>query len=160
MMLGQGDDSTIPVPAIFMFIPGMPIVVNKNTYQGLKLVNSASYTAQHVILNKAHPGYQINADTVLYFGLPAGILLGSETTRDFRFIGTDYKVQGRTLDLVALELQGTRTTNINGQAVPSQCDPYSLYVQLSRCRTLDSIMLLSRAQEHDLIGNTVPAEMA
>uniref|UniRef100_A0A0D2Y8C6 ATP-dependent DNA helicase n=1 Tax=Fusarium oxysporum (strain Fo5176) TaxID=660025 RepID=A0A0D2Y8C6_FUSOF len=201
MMLGQGDDSTIPVPAIFMFVPGMPVVVNKNTHQGLKLVNGASYTAQHVILDKAHPGHQIDADTVLHFGPPAGILLGSETTRDFRFIGmppgtvlltptsvkiecqrkrpwqqvdvsrrglpcapafacTDYKVQGRTLDLVALELRGTRTTNIDGQAVPSQCDPYSLYVQLSRCRTLDGIMLLSRAREHDLIGNTVPAEMA
>ncbi|ENH72036.1 hypothetical protein FOC1_g10001068 [Fusarium oxysporum f. sp. cubense race 1] len=201
MMLGQGDDSTIPVPAIFMFVPGMPVVVNKNTHQGLKLVNGASYTAQHVILDKAHPGHQIDADTVLHFGPPAGILLGSETTRDFRFIGippgtvlltptsvkiecqrkrpwqqvdvsrrglpcapafacTDYKVQGRTLDLVALELRGTRTTNIDGQAVPSQCDPYSLYVQLSRCRTLDGIILLSRAREHDLIGNTVPAEMA
>ncbi|KAG7403673.1 hypothetical protein Forpe1208_v016246 [Fusarium oxysporum f. sp. rapae] len=182
MMLGQGDDSTIPVPAIFMFVPGMPVVVNKNTHQGLKLVNGASYTAQHVVLDKAHPGHQIDADTVLHFGPPAGMLLGSETTRDFRFIGmppgtilltptsvkiecqrkrpwqqvdvsrrglpcapafacTDYKVQGRTLDLVALELRGTRTTNIDGQAVPSQCDPYSL------------------AREHDLIRNTVPAEM-
>ena len=45
-----------------------------------------------------------------------------------RCICTDYKVQGRTLDRVALELRGTRTTIIDGQAVPIQCDPYSLYV--------------------------------
>jgi hypothetical protein len=61
---------------------------------------------------------------------------------------------------VALELRGTRTTNIDGQSVPSQCDPYSLYVQLSRCRSLDGIMLLSKARERDIVGNTVPQDMA
>ncbi|RYP73405.1 hypothetical protein DL771_003673 [Monosporascus sp. 5C6A] len=44
MMLSQGDDSAIPVPAV-LFVPGMPVVVNQNTHQGLKLVNGASYTA-------------------------------------------------------------------------------------------------------------------
>lgn len=29
MMLGQGDDSAISVPAVFMFVPGMPVVVNR-----------------------------------------------------------------------------------------------------------------------------------
>jgi hypothetical protein len=38
----------------------------------------------------------------------------------------------KALDRVALELPGTRTANIDGQAVSTQCDPYSLYVQLSR----------------------------
>lgn len=36
MMLNQGDDSAIPVPGVFMFVPGMPVVVNRNTHQGLK----------------------------------------------------------------------------------------------------------------------------
>jgi hypothetical protein len=63
------------------------------------------------------------------------------------------------LDRVVLELRGTRTTNVGGQAVPSTCDPYSLYVQLSRCRSLDGIMLLSKARERDFVGNTVPEEM-
>lgn len=31
--------------------------------------------------------------------------------------------------------------------IPSQCDPYSLHVQLSRSRSLDGIMLLSKARE-------------
>ncbi|KAH7112304.1 hypothetical protein B0J13DRAFT_575797, partial [Dactylonectria estremocensis] len=30
------------------------------------------------------------------------------------------------------------------------CDLYSLYVQLSHCRTLDSIILVSKARERDL----------
>jgi hypothetical protein len=200
MMLNQGDDSSIPIPAVFMFVPRMPVVINRNTYQGLKMTNGASYEALDVILDKAYPGHRINANTILHFGPPAGILLAAESTRDFHFVGmppgailltpistriscerkrpwqqtdvtrrglpctaafacTDYKVQGRTLERVALELRGTRTTNINGQAVPSQCDPYSLYVQLSRCRSLDGIMLISKARERDIVGNKVPENM-
>ncbi|KAM4061844.1 PIF1-like helicase [Hirsutella rhossiliensis] len=200
MMLNQGDDSAIPVPAVFMFVPGMPVVVNHNTHQGLKLVNGASYTAVEVIVDKAHPGHRISADMTIHFGPPAAIILGSKTTKDFHFVGmppgtilltpmsvriqcqrkrpwqqndvsrkglpcaaafacTDYKVQGGTLERVALELRGTRTTNVGGRAVPSQCDPYSLYVQLSRCPTLDGIMLVSKVRERDLVGNRVPGEM-
>jgi hypothetical protein len=87
MMLNQGDDSAIPVPAVFMFAPGMPVVVNQNTHQGLKLVNGAGYTALDVISDKAHPGHRVSADTILHFGPPAGILLVSETTRDLHFAG-------------------------------------------------------------------------
>ncbi|KAG7403652.1 ATP-dependent DNA helicase PIF1 [Fusarium oxysporum f. sp. rapae] len=87
MMLNHGDDSAIPVPAIFMFVPGMPVVVNQNTHQGLKLVNGASYTALEVIIDKAFPGYRVSADTILHFGPPAGILLTSETTAEFHFVG-------------------------------------------------------------------------
>jgi hypothetical protein len=40
-----------------------------------------------------------------------------------------------------------------GEAVPSQCHPYSLYVQLSRSSTLGGIMLLSKVRERDFVGN-------
>ncbi|KAL8326728.1 hypothetical protein RB597_003174 [Gaeumannomyces tritici] len=200
MMLSHGDDSAIPVPAVLMFVPGMPIVVNQNTHQGLKLVNGAGYTGLEVIIDRAYPGHRVDGDVILHFGPPAGILLASETTSGFHFAGmppgtilltpvstkiecqrkrpwqqndvvrrglpcaaafacTDYKVQGRTLSRVALELRGTRTTVVNSEAVPSQCDPYSLYVQLSRCPSPDGIMLLSRARERDIVGNTVPEVM-
>jgi hypothetical protein len=200
MILRYSDDSSVPIPAIFMFVPGMPIVVNRNTYQGLKLVNGSSYTALDVIIDKAYLGYQVSADTILHFGPPSGIILAGDSTRDFSFVGmppgtilltplsskiecarrrpwqrhevtrrglpctaafacTDYKVQGRTLKQVALELRGTRTVQVDGQAVPSQCDPYSLYVQLSRSQSLQGIMLLSKVRERDVIGNTVPESM-
>jgi hypothetical protein len=45
---------------------------------------------------------------------------------------------------------------VDGQVIPSQDDPYSSYVQLSRSRTLDSIMLLSEARKRDIVGNIVP----
>ena len=75
------------------------------------------------------------------------------------FACTDYKVQSRTLERAALELKGAKMMNIDGQAAPSQCDPYSLYVQLSRCKSLDGIMLVSRIRERDFVGNTVPENM-
>jgi len=87
MILNQEDNSSIPVPAVFMFVPRMPVVVNRNTYQGLKLVNGASYEVLDVILDKAYPGHRINADTILHFGPPAGILLAVESTRNFYFVG-------------------------------------------------------------------------
>ena len=75
------------------------------------------------------------------------------------FACTDYEVQGRTLRRAALDLKGTRITSVNGQATASPCDPYSLYVQPSRCRSLDDIMLVSEVRASDFIGNTVPPTM-
>jgi hypothetical protein len=86
-VLGYGDDSSVLVPAIFMFVPGMPVVVNKNTYQGLKLVNRSSYIALDVIIDNVFPGYRISATTTLYFGPPTGIILAAELTREFNFVG-------------------------------------------------------------------------
>ncbi|KAM4064147.1 PIF1-like helicase [Hirsutella rhossiliensis] len=48
-------DGRDPVPAVFLFVPGMPVVVNQNTHQGLKLVNGAGYTAVDVIPDRAFP---------------------------------------------------------------------------------------------------------
>jgi len=200
MIMGYGDDSSVPVPAIFMFVPGMPVVVNKNTYTSLKLVNGSDYHALDVVIDRDYPGYRVSAHTILHFGPPAGIILAAESTRDFNFVGmphgtilltplsskiecmrkrpwqsrdvtrrglpctaafacTDYKVQGRTLERVALELRGSRTVQVDGQTVSSQCDPYSLYVQLSRSPSLQGIMLLSKVRERDIIGNTVSENM-
>jgi hypothetical protein len=64
----------------------MPVIVNRNTYQGLKLTNNASYKVLDVILNKAYPGHRINADTILHFNPPAGILLVAESIKDFHFV--------------------------------------------------------------------------
>lgn len=200
MIMGYGDDSSVPIPAIFMFVPGMSIVANRNTYTGLKLVNGSTYTALDAIVDKAYLGHEISANTTLYFSSPAALILTAESTKTFNFVGmppgtvllaplsskiecarrrpfqrhtitrrglpctaafacTDYKVQGGTLGRVALELRGTRTLQTDGQIVPSQRDPYSLYVQLSRSTSLDGIMLLSKVRERVIVGNMTPGNM-
>ncbi|KAJ3518612.1 hypothetical protein NM208_g14453 [Fusarium decemcellulare] len=105
-------------------------------------------------------------------GLPPGMILIrpisfslSPTDRHFKFLSakctrkglpavtafviTDYKSQSKTFSQVLLELRGNRI--INSQ--PSRCDFTSLYVQLSRCKTLEGIKLLSPVRPQDFIGN-------
>jgi hypothetical protein len=86
-MLNHGDNSSIPVPAVVMSVPGMPVVVNQNTHQGLKVVNGASYTAVDIVLDKTYPGHRISDNTILHFGPPAAILLAGESTKVFHFVG-------------------------------------------------------------------------
>ncbi|KAL8369050.1 hypothetical protein RB599_004476 [Gaeumannomyces hyphopodioides] len=167
MMLGHGDDSAIPVPAVFMFVPGMPVVVNHNIHQGLKLVNGASYTAVDIVPDRAHPGHRVDADAVLHFGPPGGILLASETTRDFRFIGMPPGTVLLTPMSIRIECQRKRPWqqhDVSRRGLPCvvafACTDYKPVRQLLRCRTLDGITLPSKARERDFVGNTVPEEMA
>ncbi|KAM4061742.1 PIF1-like helicase [Hirsutella rhossiliensis] len=181
MILNQGDDSAIPVPAVFMFVAGMPIVVNHNTHQGLKLVNGASYSAVEVIVDKAYPGHRISADMTIHFGrrrdhsrigddeisplLPAKKAVATQRRQPKGFaVRSSVRVhglQGAGQNAGARGPRAARDTDDedgwNGGA--SQCDPYGLYVQLSRCRTLDGIMLVSKVRDRDLVGNRVPEEM-
>ncbi|RKK74275.1 hypothetical protein BFJ71_g17294 [Fusarium oxysporum] len=53
MMLGQGNDSAISVPAVFMFVLGMLVVVKQDMHQGLRRVNDARNEAVGVVLDKA-----------------------------------------------------------------------------------------------------------
>jgi hypothetical protein len=87
MVLGYGDDSSVPIPSIFMFVPGMPVVVNRNTYQGLKLINGSNFTALDVIIDGAFPRHRVSDNTILHFGPPAGIILAADSTRELNFVG-------------------------------------------------------------------------
>ncbi|KAM4067799.1 PIF1-like helicase [Hirsutella rhossiliensis] len=146
--IGQGDDSACKVPGVFFYAQGMPVVVNKNIYTGLKVVNGADFTAVDVILDPNHPGYHLADDVTIHFGPPLGILLQSEETKALAIpslpVGT-----GKTFVEVLLELRGNRVTN----GEPSKCDFTSLYVQLSRCTSLRGIKLLGPVRHHDFIGN-------
>jgi len=192
-----GDNSHCKIPGVFFYAQGMPVVVNKNIYTGLKVVNGAEFTAVDVILDPKFPGYHLADDVTIHFGPPLGILLESQDTKEVAvpalptgtvlvrpithtldpanahygflsgrcarrglpvvpaFVLTDYKAQGKTFVEVLLELRGNRITY--GQ--PSKCDFTSLYVQLSRCRTLQGIKLLSPVRPQDFIGNTLDRHM-
>jgi hypothetical protein len=193
----QGDDSKCKVPGLFFYAQGMPVVVNKNIYTGLKVVNGAEFTAADIIPDPKHPGYHLADDVTIHFGPPLGILLQSSETASlavpalpaemvlirptshtldptdshFKFLSTkctrrglpvvpafvltDYKSQSKTFAEVLLELRGNRMTN----GEPSKCDFTSLYVQLSRCKTLQGIKLLSPVRPQDFIGNRLDQTM-
>jgi hypothetical protein len=51
MMLGQGDNNAVLIPTVFIFVPGMPVIVNQNIYQGLKLINGSRYIAVDIVLD-------------------------------------------------------------------------------------------------------------
>ncbi|KAM4064310.1 PIF1-like helicase [Hirsutella rhossiliensis] len=123
--IGQGDNSACKVPGVFFYAQGMPVVVNKNIYTGLKVVNGADFTAVDVILDPNHPGYHLADDVTIHFGPPLGILLQSEETKALAIPS----LPGKT------------------------CDFTSLYVQLSRCTSLRGIKLLGPVRQHDFIGN-------
>jgi hypothetical protein len=91
-----------------MFVPDISVVVNQNTHQGLKLVNSVSYEVLDVIFDKIYPGHRINADIILYFGPPAGILLAAKLTRDFYFVDILSGVILLTLISTRIECQRKR----------------------------------------------------
>ncbi len=76
------------------------------------------------------------------------------------FACTDFKVQGRTLLNVWLDLRGTReTVEVDDSRTASKVSPESLYVQLSRARSLRGIRFLSEARPQDIEGNKVSQEM-
>jgi hypothetical protein len=187
----QGDSSSCKIPGVFFYAQGMPVVVNKNTYTGLRVVNGAEFTAADLIPDPKFPGHYLADDVTIHFGPPLGILLESQETKDITiptlpagtllirpithvldpanscykflsgkctrrglpvvpaFVLTDYKAQGKTFVDVLLELRGNRVAN--GQ--PSRCDFTSLYVQLSRCKTLQGIRLLNLVRPQDFLGN-------
>ena len=203
--LSLGDSSETAVPGMFFFAEGMPVVVNQTVWAGLKAVNGAVYTAHQAIIDPKYPGFNIGGNVWLHLGPPAGLLVSSESTREYEITGlpkgmlllqprsakismtkfrgrssflhrnslsrrglpcaaafacTDFKVQGRTLDNVWLDLRGTReTVEVDGSRTASKVSPESLYVQLSRARSLRGIRLLSEARPQDIEGNKVSQEM-
>ena len=64
----------------------MLAVVNENTYQGLKLINGASYETLDVVLDRAYPVHCVNGETIIHIDPPSGILLALETTKEFYFV--------------------------------------------------------------------------
>jgi hypothetical protein len=77
----QGDDIDCPIPSIFFFAPGMPVMVNENTYFGLKVVNGGRFDAVSIVPDPAFPGYHVpDTNVTLHYGPPAGIILKSNAT--------------------------------------------------------------------------------
>jgi hypothetical protein len=79
-----GDDGYLPVPSIFPYIEGMPVIVNQNKYQGLKVVNGAEFTAVGIVPDPSLEEHVVDEGVSIFFGPPAGILLQSDALKDVR----------------------------------------------------------------------------
>ena len=52
------------------------------------------------------------------------------------------------------DIEAGRRTNLNGEMVRSQCDPYPI-ARTCRCCGADRCMLMSKAQATDFVGSKV-----
>ena len=50
-------------------------------------MNGAGYSGLEVVFDRAYLGHCVDGDAILHFGLPAGILLASETTSGLYLAG-------------------------------------------------------------------------
>ncbi|EAQ88598.1 predicted protein [Chaetomium globosum CBS 148.51] len=173
-VLRRGDDSQLPTPGLFFYAQGMPVVVTRNQFVGLKVVNG------DVTLHLGPPvAVLLQSDDsagLAIPGLPNGTILiksktvaipsqmrGKETRwrgkPGFRrvthrtgplctpaFAMTDQKSQGKQFSDVLVNLKGV---HFGGTATrPSFM---SLYVQLSRAQSWDGLHLFRKPARGDFI---------
>ncbi|KAF6794973.1 DNA repair and recombination protein [Colletotrichum musicola] len=130
-----GDGSKLPIPAIFPYVEGMPVVVNENVYMGLRVVNGAEFTAVGIAEPPGREEIHVSESISIVTGPPNGILLRSNATKHL-----NYKAQGRSMTKTLLGLYGRKRRAATGAL--DKCDAISMYVQLSRARTFDGIALI------------------
>ncbi|KAK0710680.1 hypothetical protein B0H67DRAFT_554777 [Lasiosphaeris hirsuta] len=86
-VLRFGDDSHLPIPSLFFYAQGMPVVVTRNQLIGLKVVNGGSFSAVDILPDLTAATIALASDVTLHLGPPAGILLQSDDIADFAIPG-------------------------------------------------------------------------
>lgn len=86
-VLRYGDDSQLPTLGLFFYAPGMPIVVTRNQFTGLKVVNGAPFDAVDIFPDTAAGTIALTIDATLHLGPPAGVLLQSSETANISIPG-------------------------------------------------------------------------
>ena len=81
-----GDDGELPIPGIFPYVEGMPVIVNQNKYVGLKVANGAEFTAVGIIPDPALEEHVADEGLSIFFGPPACIRLQSEALKDVQIV--------------------------------------------------------------------------
>jgi hypothetical protein len=77
-----GDDSQLPIPGLFFYAQGMPVVVTRNQLTGLKLVNGAAFRAVDIVPDLSAGTIALASDATLHLGPPAAVLLQSDGIAD------------------------------------------------------------------------------
>ncbi|EAQ86297.1 hypothetical protein CHGG_07550 [Chaetomium globosum CBS 148.51] len=77
-VLRHGDDSQLPTPGLFFYAQGIPVVVTRNQFVGLKVVNGAPFKAVDIFPDLAAGTIALASDVILHLGPPVAVLLQSD----------------------------------------------------------------------------------
>ncbi|AEO59421.1 hypothetical protein MYCTH_2307709 [Thermothelomyces thermophilus ATCC 42464] len=77
-VLRHGDDSQLPTPGLFFYAQGMPVVVTRHQFVGLKVVNGAPFQAADIFPDLAAGTIALASDATLHLGPPVAVLLESD----------------------------------------------------------------------------------
>ncbi|EAQ85212.1 hypothetical protein CHGG_09226 [Chaetomium globosum CBS 148.51] len=167
-VLRYGDDSQLPTPGLFFYAQGMPVVVTRNQFVGLKVVNGAPFKAVDIFPDLApapSPSQRLNG-TILIKSKTVAIpsqMRGKESRwrgkPGFRWVThrtgplctptfamTDQKSQGKQFSDVLVNLKG-----VHSSGTATRPSFMSLYVQLSRAQSWDGLHLFRKPARGDFI---------
>ena len=86
-VLRYGDDSQLPTPGLFFFAQGMPVVVTRNQFVGLKVVNGAPFKAVDIFPDLTTGTIALASDVTLHLRPPVAVLLQSDDSADLAIPG-------------------------------------------------------------------------
>jgi len=85
--IGRGDNSSVAVPGIFVYAQGMPVILTRNIFTGLKIVNGLEFEAADIIPDPAFLGYHIADDVTVNFKPLQALMLQSEQIKHVQVDG-------------------------------------------------------------------------
>ncbi|EAQ92510.1 hypothetical protein CHGG_00745 [Chaetomium globosum CBS 148.51] len=86
-VLRYGDDSQLPTPGLFFYAQGMPVVVTRNQFVGLQVVNGAPFKAVDIFPDLAAGTIALASDVTLHLGPPVAVLLQSDDSAGLAILG-------------------------------------------------------------------------
>jgi PIF1-like helicase len=165
------DNTENHTPAYFPFIPGMPVMITKNIFQGLGVVNGSVFTAIDVLLDPLSERFELSDGVVIHSMPPTSLLITSPNTQSIQLPGLDRGI----IPLLPISEPVTRKrrpsftwrtalpctpafaiTDYKSQSqsfdkicvdIDSHSSFSSMYVDLSRGRRLEGVSLLRPISE-------------
>ena len=86
------DNTENHTPAYFPFIPGMPVMVTKNIFQGLGVANGSVFTAVDVILDLLSEQIELLNSVIIHSMPPISLLITSPSTQSIQLPGLNRKI--------------------------------------------------------------------
>ena len=83
------DNTENHMPAYFLFISGMPVMITKNTFQSLDVTNSSVFTTIDVLLDSLSEHIELLNGVIIHSMLPTSLLITSPSTQSIQLLGLD-----------------------------------------------------------------------